>query len=463
MPRYSIVLPTVDRPEILRATLTAALAIPRQDIEFVVSDNHSDQRTADVLSGFADARLRVLRTDHRMPMPDHWEWIWPQLSGDYIVYTGDDSVLIPGALDAADRAIDGHQADIVSWRCASYYHPDWNIRFRHLPSRGNILSLDPGFTHALHRVDTTKVIEHFCSTLRLSGGFPSVVNFLVRRELGDRIASDTGRFHWAPCPDISASLMAMTAADEGRYIYWDGIGAIGGRSGNSNIASLLSRGKASKRLREWLDEFESPGTRFPMHDIHLESITNLLAAAISQTKGCYPDRFPDADWDLRTLVDRSIDDAYSDLTVPWADDPTFIAQLEAEIAKFEPAEQAEITAHLEKSRAFMREQLSDPEYHFNPTPPPHAGGFLKILRALRDDTDGRSRRLFRLTGRDPSERFWSHAGSTFVDMALFGGGTIADAAKHLPTILREFGEGETGFATAYRENGMLSETLDSVG
>ena len=462
MPRFSIVLPTVDRPDILNAALKSTLSIPRTDLEVVVSDNFSDTRTVEILSSFTDPRLRVLRTSARMPMPDHWEWIWGQLRGDYVIYTGDDGTLAPGALRAADVAIERYQAEVISWRCASYYHPDWSVRFRHLPSRGNIISIDPGFTHHLYRVAPQKVIEHFTTSLRLSGVFPSVVNFLVKRSLGDTIVAKVGRFHWAPCPDISASLFALTNVGEGRFIFWDGIGALGGRSGQSNIASLLSRGKASKRLREWLDEFSKAETRFPLHDIHLESITNLLAAAITQVKHFYPDRYPPVDIDMRILAERSIDDAYSDLTVPWAEDPTFIKQLEDLIVGFSEEEQVELRAYLERGRAFMREQLTDPEYHFNPTPPEHSGGMLSTLKALCRNQGGHARRLYRLVRRDPSGKYWSHAGSTFVDMALFDGKTIADAVTFLPIIEREFGGGEMTFAETYQNNGMLYEKLDRV-
>ncbi|MEM8811167.1 MAG: glycosyltransferase [Pseudomonadota bacterium] len=462
MPRYSIVITTVDRPAILKDCLAATLALERSDIEVLVSDNFSDERTAAVIEGFQDQRLRKFRTDRRMPMPDHWEWIWQQTRGDYVIYIGDDSTLTEAALRAADRAIDAYDADIVSWRAAHYYHADWKVKFRHLPDRGNILAIDMGFSNGLYRVDTDAVIRHFCETLRLSGCFPSVIGFLVKRDIGNAVIRETGRFHWAPCPDISASLMALVRAGQGRFYFWDGLGGLGGRSGDSNVASLLSKGKASKRLREWLDEFPSGEERFPDHPYALESITNLLAAAITQTKTHYPERFPDHYYDMQTLILRSIDDAYRDLTVPWADDETFIAELESLIEGQAPAEQEAARASLESARAELRAFIDSGGDHFNPTPDPQGTGLLDMAAALAKDPDGRNRRLFMKTRRNPHNRYWNYAGSTFIDMELFGSRTIHGARDALPVILEEFEPDEPTFLPQYRQFGMLGDALETL-
>lgn len=462
MPRYSIVITTVDRPDILRACLASALALARDDLEILVSDNFSDARTQTVIDEFDDPRLRTFRTETRMPMPAHWEWIWQKTRGDYVIYVGDDSTLTEAALVAADRAIDTYDADVVSWRSAQYYHPDWHVKFRHLPDRGNILALDMGFTNGLYRVSTEAVIRHFCETLRLSACFPSVIGFLVRRDIGNAVAAEIGRFHWAPCPDISASLMALTRAGEGRFFFWDGLGGIGGRSGDSNVASLLSKGKASRRLREWLDEFDSHEARFPGHSIQLESITNLLAAAITQAKSEYPDRFPDSNYDMRTIVLRSIDDAYRDLTVPWADDETFVSQLRTLIDDLEPTEREEAEAYLKEAQTELAAFVESHQEHFNPTPPVDGRPFLALCRSLLIDPQGRNRRLLRTTGRHPYNRYWEYAGTTFIDMALFGVTSLSGVRSAVPAILSEFEPEESGFIAQYRTLGMLDTPLEIV-
>jgi glycosyltransferase involved in cell wall biosynthesis len=454
MPRYSIVVPTVDRPDILRESLAATLSLPRTDIEILVSDNFSDSPTQAVIDAFTDPRLRKFRTAYRMPMPDHWNWIWNKTTGDYVIYTGDDSTLTENALRAADVAIGKYGADVVSWRSVLYYHPDWNVKFRHLPDRGNILSLNMGFSKGLYRVHTEGVIRHFCENLRLSGCFPSVVGFLVRRELGDTITRETGKLHWAPCPDIAASLLALTRAGEGRYYFWDGVGGIGGWSGNSNTGGLLSRGRKSKRLKEYMAEFRSPEERLPNHDIKLETISNFLAASISQARHAYPDRFPNCFFDVKTIAKRSIDDAYRELTVPWADDETFIAQLDALIDSLNVADRAELREYLAAAKSELTDYIEGRKEHYNPTP--HgASNFLDLMRAIGSDPVGRYWRLFLRTRCNPANKYWEYAGTTFIDMQLFGASTIRGVAGSLPSILEEFETKQISFPAQYKALGIL--------
>src|SRR5262249_32173395 len=68
-------------------------------------------------------------------------------------------------------------------------------------------------------------------------------------------------------------------------------------------------------------------------------------------------------------------------------------------------------------------------------------------------------RLFRRTGRNPLGRYWSSEATTYVDMSLYGGHDIADAARSLPDVLVHFDRQRDGFAAYYRQTGMLGDFL----
>ena len=144
-----------------------------------------------------------------------------------------------------------------------------------------------------------------------------------------------------------------------------------------------------------------------MHNTHLESITNLLAAAVSLTKHYYPNLYPDIEINKRTLIERSIDDAFSDLTVPWADDPEFINQLDSLILELEPKIQTEVKDYMDQAINFMRNQIAEPEYHFNPTPASSHRGFLSTATSLLENQDGRARKIFLKTFKEPTDQHWS--------------------------------------------------------
>src|SRR5262245_20110908 len=116
MVRFSLVLTTTDRPSLLLAGVRAALELKFDDFEVIVSDNFSATAASEILADVSDRRLRILRTYHRLPGPDHWEFAFEHVRGEYVMYVGDDNALHPDILAFADGAIREHDLDVLSWR-----------------------------------------------------------------------------------------------------------------------------------------------------------------------------------------------------------------------------------------------------------------------------------------------------------------------------------------------------------
>src|SRR5258708_27731044 len=123
MPRFTVMVPTVDRPNLLPAAVRAALAMNFQDFELIVSANYSKIPATELLADQNDPRLRILRTEKRLPAADHWEFIWNHISGEFVIFVCDDDVLHPDTLAGADRLIRDHDPDILSWRVEIPYTP----------------------------------------------------------------------------------------------------------------------------------------------------------------------------------------------------------------------------------------------------------------------------------------------------------------------------------------------------
>ncbi len=426
MPRFSLIITTCDRQNLLEAAIRAALSIHFDDFEVIVSDNFSQPSAEPIVSRFDDPRIRFFRTESRLAMPDHWEFIWQQARGDYVIFVADDSALHPDLLTLASLAADNYDMDILSWRCSLYYHPDWDISYRHLPNRGNILGVDPGTSDSLYTIDETAVLSHFAKELRFSGCFPSVVNFLLRRESGEWIRRNAGRLHWAPCPDVSASVLALGTIRPGSYLFWDGFGAVGGRSKDSNIACCLSGGKESRRLYEFQQEFGEQDL-FPHHPIKIESITNYLAAALSVGRETLPGYFERYPVLPETIARKTVDDMYVDRTVPWIDKPGLKQHFDALVDSLPKNEAEAVREYRDRCHATFQSESQAPPVP-NPTP------------------------------EEPGN--WSAGGTQFVDMRVFGTHDMAGAAANLPAVLDSLNKPSTDFVDYYREQGLIGKRLD---
>src|SRR5476649_272130 len=117
-PRYSIVIPTCDRATLLEHTLRGILAIPRDDIEIVVSDNASTDETPFVIEAVRhDPRVVAVRTDRRLPMPMHWEFAFSKASGDFVIVNGDDDGFSPNLLKIIDTVTTKLDPKLITWHC----------------------------------------------------------------------------------------------------------------------------------------------------------------------------------------------------------------------------------------------------------------------------------------------------------------------------------------------------------
>ena len=350
MTRFSLVITTTDRPSLLPAGVRAVLEIDFDDFELIVSDNFSKIPASEILKDVRDPRLRIIRTDRRLPVSEHWEFAWEHIRGEYVMYIADDNALHPNILSYADRAIRDYDLDVMSWRVCTYFHPDWNIAYGSLPSRGNILFIDVGTTQQLYRCSGKEVLAHFCQHLRMYGCFACMINCLFRKKIADEARAKAGAIFLGGVPETSSSFIILGMARPDGYAFFDGFGAIAGRSRDSAFASMLSRGKASRRHHEYAEEYRGADL-LPSHEPKFIAISNVLAGTISLVSTLLPEKFGHYGFDRITLARKTIDDLYVDRSVPFVDDPAFLAQVDQFINSLPAPVAAEIFAYRDECRA----------------------------------------------------------------------------------------------------------------
>ena len=75
-PFFTVAIPTKNRSERVADAVKSVVGQTFADVEIIVCDNSDEAdaaRTAAVVGGFDDARVRYERTNGRLSMPDNWE------------------------------------------------------------------------------------------------------------------------------------------------------------------------------------------------------------------------------------------------------------------------------------------------------------------------------------------------------------------------------------------------------
>lgn len=146
------------------------------ELELVVSDNASDDGTADVLAAFAgDPRLRVLRQPEPLSVTDNWSAALEACRGERILMIGDDDVLLPGAVRRIFALLDEwSEPDVLAYEAYGFAFP--GALAPDAPARASerlfpyandfpVGVLDPGFRRGLVR-DFFRFEFTFCPNLQ---------------------------------------------------------------------------------------------------------------------------------------------------------------------------------------------------------------------------------------------------------------------------------------------------------
>ena len=95
-PLVSIMIPTYNRPNYFRETIESALAQTYPNIEIIVCDNSTDERTAELMQAYKDdARIRYVRNRSAQTKAENFMPFEHLAQGAYLQWCMDDDILLP--------------------------------------------------------------------------------------------------------------------------------------------------------------------------------------------------------------------------------------------------------------------------------------------------------------------------------------------------------------------------------
>lgn len=123
--KVSVLLPTRNGGGQLEACVRSVLGQPDDDLELIVSDNASDDRTPEVLASFGDdPRLRVIRQPEAIPVTDNWSATLDAAEGDYFLLIGDDDYVLPGTITRLKALVEENgEPEVLSFEAYGFAFP----------------------------------------------------------------------------------------------------------------------------------------------------------------------------------------------------------------------------------------------------------------------------------------------------------------------------------------------------
>jgi glycosyltransferase involved in cell wall biosynthesis len=291
-PAFSIVIPTFNRSDLFPYAVKSILRQSLQDFEIIVSDNYSEDDTAEVSKQFTDPRVRYVRTPRHFVIADAWEFARRHATGRLIMMLSDDDALLGGALARFYKESQRYGADFLFCRPATYR--DYSF----LGAERNSVHC-PAFTGISRLVDVDEFIRPLFLFRHKFDMHPSA--FMFAREIADIVERRTGRFFWTNGVEYSAWPIAATFTK--RMAYIDAPLVILGRTAKSwgtNIA-LCNPGK--ERIKAFTDDVDHRRNHAPLNNF---TMCNLIAEGMLTAKDLFPKEFEAYEFDEAHYLRRTM-------------------------------------------------------------------------------------------------------------------------------------------------------------
>lgn len=206
-PKITVVIPTRERGDVLRAALASVTAQDYANLTILVSDNCSEDQTRAVVEANHDPRVRYINTGKRMSMSHNWEFALGHISDGWVMVLGDDDAYLPGAISRVARLIaENPSIRAINGSFATYIWPnDINNHQGRL-----LVPMKRGVEIRNCRQWANKVLrgEDWYSELPMlycSGA--------IQMSLISEIREKTGRFFHSSIPDVYSSMAFSSLLD----------------------------------------------------------------------------------------------------------------------------------------------------------------------------------------------------------------------------------------------------------
>ena len=258
--RFSVIIPTRERADTLEKTLRTVVAQDYDELEILVSDNCSTDRTPEVVAAMRDPRVRYVKTPRRLSMADNWEFALSHATGRWLTILGDDDGLLRDGIARIDRLATETGAAAIGTSACSFLWPSLT------GTRSGILSVPVrvGWERRQSDVWRARVLQGKSAypTLPMlyTGGFVTAAA-LQQARFG------RPRFYHSCIPDVYSTMALSRVLPE--YVYsWEPV-AISGLSRHSTGQSQFSTRREAPAQRA-ADTFLQEGN-IPFHrDIPLD-------------------------------------------------------------------------------------------------------------------------------------------------------------------------------------------------
>ncbi len=280
--KFSIIIPTQNRPELLALAVKHVINQGYKDIELIVSDNSttSEMRNRNKLlleSHIQNGDLLLVVPQNILCAPKNFDYGLQFATGDYVLFLTDKMLLMRNTLDTVFKLIQETSADLINWRYC-IFSPDNYLKPE---NEGYIDRPLPFSGDSYHEYDPLKHLKFKASGV-LPRPLEDIDNYVkgkicfgcYSKELISRIVAKSGSMYGGVTHDYSAMIQALCLAKKCVLLEKPGILFVSlpsdkstGSLTNLHSVSALEYYQSFKDYKFILNELLVPGVYASLHNM----------------------------------------------------------------------------------------------------------------------------------------------------------------------------------------------------
>ena len=236
--KYTVVIPSRNRQTYCISAIKSVMLAKREDVEIIVLDNSFDPELLPTLikaDGLVEKVTLVRSADTHLSMAENWERAVDLISGEWVLFLGDDDGCTLFTFDAFDFLTSTFKFLAFRWPLFFYKWPCF-------PSseRGRLkLPLSNGALKFYNSSDVIQASSSWKGAKRWPAIGPSVYHGLVNTEVIRQGRDKYGEYFIGDSVDYASGILNATLLDS--YMRYSFPLTIMGASGYSNTAGLSSK------------------------------------------------------------------------------------------------------------------------------------------------------------------------------------------------------------------------------
>ena len=256
-PFLSYVLPTRDRPQLLKKCLQYLKAQQGDNYEVIISDNSIIKPCKDVAAPFLnDKKFKYIRPHEPLSMPDNWDFAIEKAQGQYITVINEKFLFHPNATCVLESlASDFSAPDIMSWQYEHFAMTDGEgQRGTYHPLIKPVKpSLYTAFDELKRRFDFIEPLFGRSTQEKIS--FGKIYSGAISRKIIEKIRQHYGRVFVPMSPDFTSMVCALNFSEKCLDVGRSLMMVVAGENISNGESTKVSLPAAKRFLHETTDDF----------------------------------------------------------------------------------------------------------------------------------------------------------------------------------------------------------------